>query len=87
MNFPDWRSSVAGRMKLKQVLDTFQDVIDPDIKKYVCAPCSNCKGQLRDLFSYYEVWENCGILYGGLVELIVNAMVDIKEPFIEWEWR
>ena len=87
MNFPDWRSSVAGRMKLKQILDTFQDVIDPSIKKYVCSPCSNCKGQLRDLFSYYNVWEKCGILYGGLVELIVNAMVDIKEPFIEWEWR
>jgi len=77
----------AGRMKLKQVLDTFQDVIDPGIKKYVCAPCSNCKGQFRDMFSYYEVWEKCGILYGGLVELIVNAMVDIKQPFIEWEWR
>ena len=87
MNFPDWRSSVAGRMKLEQVLDTFQDVIDPSIKKYVCSPCSNCKGQFRDMFSYYEVWEKCGILYGGLVELIVNAMVDIKQPFIEWEWR
>jgi|GEM_PF-3973487 len=23
----------------------------------------------------------------GLVELIVNATVDIKEPFIEWEFR
>ncbi len=87
MNFPDWRSSIAGRMKLKQILDTFQDVIDPGIKKYVCSPCSNCKGQFRDMFSYYEVWEKCGILYGGLVELIVNAMVDMKEPFIEWEWR
>jgi Fe-S oxidoreductase len=71
MNFPDWRSSVAGRMKLKQILDTSQD----------------CKGQFRDLFSYYNVWEKCGILYGGLVKLIVNAIVDIKEPFIEREWR
>ncbi|MFH1382023.1 MAG: (Fe-S)-binding protein [Chloroflexota bacterium] len=87
MNFPDWRSSVSGRMKLKQILEAFQDVPDPSIKKYVCAPCSNCKGQLRDLFDYYGVWEKSGILYGGLVELIVNAMVDIKEPFIEWEWH
>ena len=87
MNFPDWRSVIAGRMKLKQILETFQDVISPVTKKYVCAPCSNCKGQIRDLFSYYKVWEKCGILYGGLAELIVNAMVDIKKPFLEWEWR
>ncbi len=87
MNFPEWRASVAGRMKLKQVLDVFQNNINPETKKYVCAPCSNCKGQMRDLFSYYNVWENCGILYGGLVELIVNAMTDLKEPFISWEWH
>ena len=87
MNFPEWRASISGRMKLKQVLDVFQNSINPETKKYVCAPCSNCKGQLRDLFSYYNVWENCGILYGGLVELIVNAMTDLKEPFISWEWH
>jgi len=87
MNFSDWRSAVAGRMKFKQLLEAFQDVISPEIRKYVCAPCSNCKGQFRDLLSYYDAWEKCGILYGGLVELVVNAMVDIKEPFIKWEWR
>lgn len=87
MNFPDWRSSVSGRMKLKQILEVFQDVISPDIKKYVCAPCSNCKGQIRDLLNYYNVYERCNIFYGGLVELIVNAMTDIKKPFLDWEWR
>jgi Fe-S oxidoreductase len=87
MNFPDWRSKVSGRFKLKQILDTFQDQITPDVKKYVCAPCSNCKGQIRELFAYYDVWETCGIYYGGLVELIVNAMADLKKPFIEWDWR
>ena len=87
MNFPDWRSVISGRVKLKQVLETFQDVISPDVPKYVCAPCSNCKGQIRDLFNYYSVFEKCNIFYGGLVELIANAMVDIKKPFIEWEWH
>ena len=82
MNFSDWRSSVAGKVKLRQVLETFRDALDPDSKKYVCAPCSNCKGQLRDLFHYYEVWEKCGIRYVGLAELIVNAMVDMKMPFL-----
>ena len=86
-NFPSWRNAVSGRMKLKQILETFQDVIDPHTHKYVCAPCSNCKGQIRETFQHYNVWEKCGIMYGGLVELIVNALVDLKEPFIKWEWH
>ena len=68
-------------MKLKQILDTFQDVLNPDNNKYVCAPCSNCKGQIRDLLSYYNIGERYNIRYGGLVELVVNAMVDFKNPF------
>jgi Fe-S oxidoreductase len=86
-NFPDWRHSVAGRVKLRQVLDVYQDIIDPEYKKYVCAPCSNCKGAMRDMFTAYGLFERCNILYGGLVELIVNAMTDIDKPFIEWEWH
>jgi Fe-S oxidoreductase len=82
-NFKDWRVHVSGRMKLKQVLEVFQgtDVTD---RKYVCAPCSNCKGQLRDLFSEYEMGEKCTMIYGGIVELVVNAMVDLPRPYIEW---
>ncbi len=87
MNFPDWRSAVSGRIKFKQILEAFQDVPEPVTKKYLCAPCSNCKGQFRDLFTHYNVWEKSGILYGGLVELIVNAMVELKEPYITWEWH
>ncbi|MGD0658260.1 MAG: (Fe-S)-binding protein [Syntrophorhabdales bacterium] len=87
MNFPDWRSSVSARMKMKQIIDAFADTPDPEVKKYVCAPCSNCKGLLRDTIEYYDAWEKGGILYGGLVELVVNAMVDLKKPFIEWEFH
>jgi Fe-S oxidoreductase len=87
MNFPDWRNAVSGRMKLKQILEAFEGELDPGIHKYVCAPCSNCKGQIRDLFNYYGVFEKSGIFYGGLVELIANALVDVKEPFITWEWH
>jgi Fe-S oxidoreductase len=86
-NFPDWRFHVSGRKKLQQVLNAFSQCLDPAIPKYVCAPCSNCKGQLRDLFAYYKLWDDHRILYGGLVELIVNAMVDVKPGFIEWEWH
>jgi hypothetical protein len=53
----------------------------------VCSPCSNCKGTFRDGLTYYNAFEKCGIIYGGLVELIVNAMVDIEKPFIEWELK
>jgi Fe-S oxidoreductase len=85
-NFSDWKMTISGRMKLKQILDTFQDVKDPEAKKYVCAPCSNCKGQIRDLLSYYQAGKKYNIFYGGLAELIVNAMVDLKKPFLQLEW-
>jgi Fe-S oxidoreductase len=86
-NFPDWRFHVSGRKKLAQVLDAFADCLEPETPKYVCAPCSNCKGQMRDLFAAYRLWEKHRVLYGGLVELIVNAMADVKPGFIEWQWR
>jgi Fe-S oxidoreductase len=87
INFPDWRTRVAGRMKFRQILEAFKDQIGPETHKYVCAPCSNCKGQLRDVIRYYDGWERCRINYGGLVELIVNAMADVPEGFLEWEFH
>ena len=86
-NFPDWRFHVAGRKKLSQILDAFADCLDPATPKYLCAPCSNCKGQFRDMLAYYDLWERHRIFYGGLVELVVNAMADVKPGFIDWEWR
>jgi Fe-S oxidoreductase len=77
-NFGDWRAQISGRKKLEQVLNAFKDELDPSIKKYLCAPCSNCKGQLRDVMAYYNVWEKSSILYDGLAELIVNCMNDVK---------
>ena len=82
-NMHDWKLGVAGRMKVKQILDVFQDVIGPETVKYISAPCSNCKAQFRDLISYYNLEELCNIRYTGLVELIVNAMADIPSPFLE----
>jgi Fe-S oxidoreductase len=84
-NFSDWRAAVSGRMKLKQILNAFSDVMSPEIHKYVCAPCSNCKGMIRDLLSRYSLTDKYAIRYGGLVDLIVNAMADIPKPFIRWD--
>lgn len=83
MNFPEWRNKVSCRMKIKQIMDAFQDVMSPDIYKYACMPCSNCKGGTRDAITHYGLWDKNRIMYGGLVELMVNAMVDIEEPFID----
>jgi len=85
--FPQWRAEVSGRKKVQQILDAFSDCLDPEIPKYVCAPCSNCKGQIRDTLAHHDIWKRHRILYGGLVELVVNAMTDVKPGFIEWEWR
>lgn len=84
LNFGQWRKKVAERMKAKQVLDVFNDVLDPSINKMVVAACSNCKGAMRDIMGHYGLWEKHRILYTGLVELVVNAMVDIP-PFLKWE--
>jgi Fe-S oxidoreductase len=83
-NFPDWRKLISGRKKLSQYLNAFQGEMDPSIRKMICAPCSNCKGMTRDLLESYEVFEKTGIWYTGMVELMVNAMVDQEKPFVEW---
>jgi Fe-S oxidoreductase len=85
MNFTDWKLGISGRMKVKQVLNAFEDEISPDIQKYICAPCSNCKGQFRDLIQYYELEDRANIHYTGLVEFIVNAMVDTPMKYLEEE--
>jgi len=85
-NFTDWRMHVSGRKKFRQILEAFADEPQgPEPPKYVCAPCSNCKGQIRDLFEFYGARERSGFYYGGLVELVVNAMEELKEPFLDWE--
>jgi hypothetical protein len=36
------------------------------------------------MLNYYKATERYNIHYGGLADLIVNAMVDLKKPFIEF---
>ncbi len=85
-NFAEFRHHVFGRRKFRQILEAFQgEPMDKEHPKYVCAPCSNCKGQIRDIIKYYDAWEKAGIFYGGLVELMVNAMVDVKPGYIDFD--
>lgn len=82
LNFAQWRKNVSQRMKAKQILEVFAGV-DPAAPKYICAPCSNCKGSMRDILENYGLGQH-NYHYGGLVELIVNAMVDLPKPYLEW---
>jgi Fe-S oxidoreductase len=83
-NFAEWRILVSSRKKFLQILEAFKD--EPlEVPKYVCAPCSNCKGSIRDILDYYHAGERSHIHYGGLVELIVNAMEEMKKPIIKFE--
>jgi len=82
-NFEEWRNLVSSRKKFLQILEAFRDE-PPEIPKYVCAPCSNCKGAIRDILNYYHAQERSNIYYGGLVELIVNALEGMKKPIIRF---
>ena len=84
-NISEWRNKIAGRKKIEQILNAFSDCRGPETPKYVCAPCSNCKGQIRDMIERYELLEKENMTYSGIVELIVNAMVDVNPGYIKWE--
>jgi len=83
MNINDWRLGISSRMKVKQIMEAFHDEISPETMKFVCLPCSNCKGQMRDMIQYYDLENLYNIHYTGLVEFIVNAMVDTPMYYIE----
>ncbi len=84
-NIREWEVKVAARMKFKQILEAFKDSIeDPSIVKYVCAPCSNCKGVMRDILEYYQATTKFNVQYAGLVGLMVNAMVQFDRPYFDF---
>ncbi len=82
-NFAQWRNLVSSRKKFLQILNAFQGE-PPEVPKYVCAPCSNCKGAIRDIIGYYHAEERNRLYYGGLVDLIVNALANMKKPIIRF---
>jgi Fe-S oxidoreductase len=84
-NFGAFRDHVSARMKFDQILRAFApEMEDAATPKYVCAPCSNCKGTIREFFKAYKATARYNLQYGGLVELMVNAMSDIETPYLEF---
>lgn len=84
-NIEAWRGNISGRKKMQQICAAFADCMGPETKKYICAPCSNCKGQIREMLEHNDMYEKNMFAYGGLVELIVNAMTNVNPGFIKWE--
>jgi Fe-S oxidoreductase len=58
----DFRMTVAGRVKADQIRETGAGI--------VVAPCANCKKQLKELVSHYEL--PCEVV--GLHDLILRAI-------------
>lgn len=85
MNFPTFRDNVASRWKLKQILEAWGEelVCNTDVPKYICAPCSNCKGAMREIIHHYDL-SRYNVHYGGLVELVVNAMTKFDTRYMEF---
>ena len=84
-NIENWRMNITGRKKMDQICKAFADCLGPETRKYICAPCSNCKGQIREMLAVNGLTEKNNIIYDGLVELVVNAMTDVKPGFIKWD--
>ena len=84
-NFGDFRDKVSARMKFAQIINAFpEEFEDKNTVKYVCAPCSNCKGTNRDSQKVYKVTKTYNVQYGGLVELMVNGLASMEKPYLEF---
>ncbi len=86
-NSREWRAEVSGRKKTEQVLEAFSECLEAGTRKYLCAPCGDCKVQLNTLLDEHAPWEKHRIRCGGLAELVVNAMVAVRPGFLNWESR
>ncbi len=84
-NFEDFKMQISARTKYTQIIDAFgEDFANQEQVKYVCAPCSNCKGTMRELFKHYKTTAQYNVHYGGLVELMVNALESTTTPYLEF---
>jgi hypothetical protein len=42
------------------------------------------QGAFRDMLDYYQATARFNVRYGGIVELMANAMVIFDRPYFEW---
>ena len=87
-SFPDWRAQVSGARSCSRSSTPSPTARRPVGAEVRLRPVQQLQGADP---RPPRLPRACGtrhrILYGGLVELVVNAMTDVKPGFIEWEWR
>jgi len=84
-NYEDFKMQISARTKFSQILTAFEDVVeDAEKPKYICAPCSNCKGTMRELLKHYKLTAKYNVQYGGIVELMANGLASMENPFLEF---
>ena len=71
-----FRCLVAGRVKYQQILDALAKRPTSG-NRYVIAPCSNCKSQIRDFLSFYK----SDIKYIGMAEYVANSISQVEPMF------
>ncbi len=85
LNFSDFVGKVSARKKMEQIINAFpEDFENPDVVKFVCAPCSNCKGAIREILGMYKATAKYNVQYSGLVDLMVNGLASMEEPFLDF---
>ena len=88
LNFPDWRTRVSGRLKFAPDPRGLRGRDRARDEQVRLRPLLQLQGpDARHHRATTRRWDRCRILYGGLVELVVNAMVDVPEGFLEWEFH
>lgn len=76
------RIKVGKTIKVQQILNAFGDCIESTELKYVCAPCLNCRLQLRDLLIDFR---SVKVKVGGLTRLVINALKALPIDIVEDE--
>lgn len=83
-NIEIWRNNLSGRKKMAQICSAFSGCLGPETNKYVCTPCSSCKVQIGGMLQKGNLLQKNSMQCGGIVELIVNAMVDVSPGLVVW---
>lgn len=78
------RLKVGKAIKLQQILEAFNNCTELEEIKYVCAPCLNCRLQLRDLLNDVG-FKGIRFKVGGLARLAVNAFQVLPVSIVDEE--
>jgi len=76
------RLGIGGKLKAAQIHAVFEHESKAPLK-YVCAPCLNCRMQIREIVMEHVPAGD--VIVGGLARLTVNALKELKASLIEYD--